>query len=160
MRKTQKDYLYAQYDYSRDFVFEGMVSGCCFAIKKETIEKMRGFDENTFLFGEEDIIGIKLMRMGQKAGVCVDSKVIHKGSTLIGKKPSPFNDYYRYVSAYYTLVQYANINKLEQLIVSIINFGAFILKSINNPDYLSKLRALVREYKYITKKSTNMLGGD
>jgi GT2 family glycosyltransferase len=149
MFKTRREYLNEQYDYSKNFLFQGMVSGCCFAIKSETIKKIGGFDNITFLYGEEDIIGIKLDRLGQKTCICVDSKVMHKRSSAIDKDSSAFIDYHRYISAYYTLVKYVKINRFERIIVSIINIGGFMLKSIFDSDYIVKLSSLVKYYRNI-----------
>lgn len=151
MKKTQKEYLHRSYNYSSNFIFQGMVSGCCFAIKNKIVSAIGGFDENTFLFGEEDIIGIKLMRMGIKAGICIDAEVIHKGSTTIGKKTSPFSDFHRYVSVYYVLVNYVNINMLQRFIIKLINIGGFTIRALFCQNYRKKLLDLVNQYGLITK---------
>lgn len=152
LKKTQRDYLHAEYDYTEDLIFEGMVSGCCFAIKADIMQEIGGFDENTFLFGEEDIISYKLKELNKMTCVCIDAVVVHLGSTTIGKKVTAFNSYYRYVSAFYVLVRYSKINKFQRMIVSLINLGAFWMRSLFNADYRLKLKPLIKEYREIVKK--------
>lgn len=55
------------------------VSGCCFMLTKTTCEKMFPFDENTFLYEEENIIGTRMEILGLKTCYNTDSEVIHLG---------------------------------------------------------------------------------
>lgn len=149
LKNIQNDYLHEGYDYSTNLVFQGMVDGCCFAIKNDVVSTINGFDENTFLFGEEDIIGLKLMNIGKKAGICRHADVIHKGSTTMGKGTSPFTDFHRYVSSYYILVEYVDINMVQRFIVRMINIGGFALRSLFNKEYKNKLSDLIEAYHKI-----------
>lgn len=152
MRKTRTEYLKTKYQYDYNLIFEGMVSGCCFVMDANIFKLFNGFDENTFLFGEEDILGIKLNRMGKKACLMPESVVIHKGSTSFEKRTNnAFIDLNRYSSAFYTLCEYVRITGTQKLVVSFINIGSFIIKSINHPEYRSSLKTIIKRYWDISK---------
>lgn len=55
------------------------VSGCCFMMSKEAVHMLYPFDENTFLYEEENIIGIRMERLGLKTLYNVNCEVIHIG---------------------------------------------------------------------------------
>ncbi len=59
------------------------VTGSFFCIEKNTYKEIGGFDENTFLFCEENILGLKLKRVGKKTGILTKIKYIHNHSTII-----------------------------------------------------------------------------
>ena len=61
------------------------VPGCFFAISKELLENISFFDERTFLFGEETILGFQAKLAGKKVCVVNDTRILHKQSTSINK---------------------------------------------------------------------------
>jgi GT2 family glycosyltransferase len=77
------------YDYKilqqSDFIEVEVVSGCFFIIKDNIFQKINGFDEETFLFNEENIIGFKLKEQNLKVCLVKDSTIIHNTSTSINK---------------------------------------------------------------------------
>jgi len=63
------------------------VSGCCFMMSNECAKKITPFDENTFLYEEELIIGLMCERQGYKTVYLVDSEIIHSnGQNTKGMK--------------------------------------------------------------------------
>lgn len=78
------------YDYSvleREGVVDvGCVPGCFFVIKTDALENIGYFDERTFLYHEENILGYKLMTAGYRSVICTTSKIFHKEK--IGKARS------------------------------------------------------------------------
>ncbi len=66
------------------------IPGSFFMIKREVFEKLNGFDEGTFLYNEENIMGIRLSRIGLVSGLSTNDYFNHnhpKGprKTLIQK---------------------------------------------------------------------------
>ena len=53
------------------------VSGCCFMVSKKCAEDIFPMDENTFLFEEELIIGIRMNKLGYKTRYYPDSVITH-----------------------------------------------------------------------------------
>ncbi len=152
--RTYKDYRVANCSNSNLGVikFEGMVSGCCFLIKSNVFEKIGLFDENSFLFYEEDIIGIKLNRLGLKTAVLCSSKVIHKGGSATGNKPSAFVDFHRFRSGFYVLKKYVKLNFFQSLVVIIIDFGIYLFRSFLNSNYNKRVVNLLNYYLSLTFK--------
>lgn len=73
-------------DYELNNTIEvGAVPGCFFVISKEALKKIGLFDERTFLFGEETILGFQLQKEGYKEVVVNNTKLLHKQSTSINK---------------------------------------------------------------------------
>lgn len=89
------------------------VSGCFFVIKNEAFKKVDGFDNGTFLYGEEIILSERLKRIGYKTYFYPNATIIHAHSQTIGKT---FN-YYKMqelnmTSAVYYYKHYKNVPKL------------------------------------------------
>lgn len=68
-----------------------VVEGCCFFINANDMEKIGFFDENTFLFCEEDILAKKIKKINKKIGVNKKITFIHNHSTTIKKVFSKIN---------------------------------------------------------------------
>jgi len=66
-------------------VYCNCVSGCFFALTTETLEQIGLFDERTFLYGEENILGFKVKKNGQKACVVVKANIEHRQHHSIKK---------------------------------------------------------------------------
>lgn len=67
------------------------VSGCCFMMSAECAEKITPLDENTVLYNEEMIIGIRMEQCNLKTHYCPAGKVIHRhGYTTEKIKPFTF----------------------------------------------------------------------
>jgi GT2 family glycosyltransferase len=60
-------------------------SGCCFMARSEMLVKIGLFDENTFLYYEEDILSQKMHKSGYKAYYLPDSKIVHHHGLTTGK---------------------------------------------------------------------------
>lgn len=59
------------------------VAGCYFLAKAEAMKNVGFFDEGTFLYNEENILGIRMKRAGYKELVAIDQKFLHN------HKPTP-----------------------------------------------------------------------
>ena len=53
------------------------IPGSFFMIKKKVLVKIDYLDEGTFLYNEENIMGIKIKRLGMYCGVCVECNYLH-----------------------------------------------------------------------------------
>ncbi|WML54788.1 glycosyltransferase family 2 protein [Neobacillus sp. PS3-12] len=60
-------------------------SGCCFMAKREMLENVELFDENTFLYYEEDILSNKMSKLGFQAYFLPDAKIVHHHGLTTGK---------------------------------------------------------------------------
>ncbi|SFC11334.1 hypothetical protein SAMN05660328_101515 [Streptococcus gallolyticus] len=88
------------------------VAGCFFIIKSDIFYDVGLFDENVFLYNEENILGIKLKREGYKSLVSTNSFYYHnhkKGrdnNTPLSKKIKSL--LIRYISRKYLITKYYN----------------------------------------------------
>ena len=62
-----------------------LISGSCFLCRKDFFNQIGGFDPNTFLYYEENILWEKIKRTGKVNYVDTDLKCIHLGASTISK---------------------------------------------------------------------------
>jgi len=97
---TIRRYNYQEINTSVDFMPTDIVTGACLLIKKSLFEKIGGFDQNFFMYLEDDDLCKRLVDLGYQNGVFLKAKIIH----LEGKS-SEFNkqkkDYYYKSQDYY-----------------------------------------------------------
>lgn len=72
-------------DYSKQINEVEALPGSLFAIRSETLKRINFFDENTFLYYEENILGIKLKQIGTKLGLVTQIEYLHDHSATIKK---------------------------------------------------------------------------
>ena len=53
---------FLDYPTDKDFVFNGMVSGCCFGMSSDFIRQNNCLDENLFMYYEEDVLAYVLQK--------------------------------------------------------------------------------------------------
>lgn len=100
-------------------------SGSCMLAKKSLFQQIEGFDPNTFLYYEEDILSKKIKNLGLKNYLNTNLRCIHLGATTTKKSASKFIVNKSSQSARYVLKQYYESNLLQNCIMS------FFVKLIN-----------------------------
>lgn len=76
---------YSKLEYQKDKIYVDCIAGSFFIIKADVLKEIDYFDENVFLFYEEDILGKKLKDKGYKECSLNTEKFIHYESRTIGK---------------------------------------------------------------------------
>jgi len=109
-----KNHFY--YEYKFDNIKEvDIISGSCMLIKRKVFEKIGLLDENTFLYWEEAILGIKAKRNKIKT-VVVPVEVIHKGGeTVKNLNLLSFSRYHNRVSEVYFIEKYLKLKCHEKI---------------------------------------------
>lgn len=87
----EKNLLYSEERYNRDIVDVEVVSGCFFLIRSDVLKKVNFFDENVFLYYEENILGKKLKDLNIRSVVNTKVEVIHNHSVSIDKNVKKLN---------------------------------------------------------------------
>ena len=107
-----------------------VVKGCFFIIKKEVIEEIGYFDENTFLYYEEIIIAEKLKQKGYKTYVDNEIEVVHALSKSVDKSIKRMAKFKRLKESQYYYEKYIRkMNKLELFVIrSFYYLYLFLLK--------------------------------
>lgn len=109
---------YPESYYKGEYTKVDVVSGCFFAIKKDVFEKLRGFDENIFLYYEENVLAKKIKELDMDTFIRNDIQVIHNHSVSINKS---FNKIKKFKvlakSQQYYHKKYNNIGWIKKLIL-------------------------------------------
>lgn len=91
-------------------------SGSCMLTKKDFFCSIGGFDPNTFLYFEEDILFAKTSRKGKVNYILPQIKCVHLGAQSIGaEKRSVFQIEQSYKSELYYVMSYSDLNLLKKL---------------------------------------------
>ncbi|MFC4800161.1 glycosyltransferase family 2 protein [Neobacillus sp. GCM10023253] len=126
-------------------------SGCCFMATSEMWEKIGLFDENTFLYYEEDILSSKMQQSGCKAYYLPNSKVVHHHGLTTGKD-NLFVDTEMVKSELYFLSNYHQLPFLGLLFIYIDRAITPIMKKMRK-----RYNLTLKDYLAYLKKTWNHL---
>ena len=125
-----KTRYYKEKHYKSDTSTVDFVSGCFFLIKGNILKDIGYFDENTFLYYEENILGKKLE--SKKLQTIVDNKIviIHEHSVTIDKNINKIRKQkILKESQQYFVSKYLDANKIQLFLLKITrNIGLLSLK--------------------------------
>lgn len=117
--------------YKDDLTKVDVVSGCFFMIRKESFEKIGYFDENTFLYYEENIIGKKLKDNNMNTYVDKRVNIIHNLSISVNKS---FNSIKKYKilkqSQKYYQKEYNKLNIFGMILLRSVYYISLIISYI------------------------------
>lgn len=118
--------------YADTLVFVDVVQGCFFLTKLQTILDVRGFDEGTFLYYEEDILAKKIEKINKRNAVLSKYWIEHnhktKNKELKDKNKKIFHVKQEYSSRKYYLDKYCELNKLLKLVIKSIWMFDYTIK--------------------------------
>jgi hypothetical protein len=116
----KRNLLYSESDYDKDITEVEATSGCFFIIKSDIIEKINYFDENLFLYYEENVLGIKIKNINKKIVIDNKAKVIHNHSVSIDNSLKKINKYKILKrSQYYFQKEYNKANVFERALLKL-----------------------------------------
>lgn len=75
--------FYKDSEYKDDFTQVEVLSGCFFIIRSDALKKVDYFDENIFLYYEENVMAVKLKKEGYKTLIINGVNIIHNHSVTI-----------------------------------------------------------------------------
>lgn len=143
---------FIDYSTDKDFIFNGMVSGCCFGMSSDFIRQNNCLDENLFMYYEEDILAYVLQKAKKNAMIVNKSRVTHNEGVSTQKKGTGkmlFTRFYRWTSVIYVLLNYAKLNRFVCRLLALLNIGNWMVMSLYNKKYRESLRAFVAENKRV-----------
>ena len=83
-RKIRKKTLFYRDDhYNQKISYVEALSGCFFIIRADVLKQVDFFDENIFLYYEENVLAVKLKKAGFKSIIVNDVNVVHNHSVTI-----------------------------------------------------------------------------
>ena len=113
---------YLESDYKNEILEVEAISGAFFIIRAELLKQIGYFDENVFLFYEEDILAQKIRQSGLIIVSLNSEKFIHYESQTIGKTFSYYKKMRQlFISKMYYHTTYNQINYLQKLLYYILN---------------------------------------
>ncbi len=109
--------------YHKDISKVDTVSGCFFMISSKHLEEMGYFDENVFLYYEENIMGIKTRKLKKNIIVCNNVDVVHDHSVSIDKSLKRIKKYdiLKTSQAYFEKT-YNQASKIDLLFLKIFRY--------------------------------------
>lgn len=144
-----KDKLrFYKYSIDEDFVFDGMVYGCCFGMTAVFIRRSKCLDENIFMFYEEDVLAYVMKKIGKKAMIASRAQIIHNEGVSTEKSSGDrlfFTRFYRWTSVLYVLRNYAKVNVLICGLLALQNIAEWAFLSLHSKKYREKLFAFIAE---------------
>ena len=119
-KKFQHKYQhYEESRYQQPVTKVEAVSGCFFLMTSEVLEQVNFFDEATFLYYEENIMGKKLAAKNIPLAICNEVTIIHDHSVSIDKNVSYINKFKILKKSQYYFEKYYNqASKLALLLLS------------------------------------------
>ena len=122
-RVLAKELSYPDNYYHKDISKVDTVSGCFFMISSKHLEDMGYFDENVFLYYEENIMGIKTKKLGKNIIVCNNVDVIHDHSVSIDKSLKRIKKYdILKTSQEYFEEKYNGASKIELFFLKVFRY--------------------------------------
>ena len=100
---------------SQDIFYTDCLRGSFIFFNFDALRKVGFFDENTFLYYEEDILFTKLHKLGYLSCVLNNEFYIHNHPIIKKKKTNIFILKETYKSLYYYLCKYRNINLIHKI---------------------------------------------
>ncbi len=119
---------YTESHYQEDLSIVGVVSGCFFLVNSKLLNEVNYFDENTFLYYEENILAKKVEATNYQIAVDNDVKIIHDHSVSIDHSVKRINKYkILKESQKYFVKNYLNANKFNLFLLFITNKLSLII---------------------------------
>lgn len=119
-RKVVKKLEYDDSKYKGNLTKVDVVSGCFFMIRKDILDLVGYFDESTFLYYEENILGYKLKNIDKKTFVDNEVSVVHDLSISVDKS---FNSIKKYKilkeSQKYYVKNYLKANIFDMILLGL-----------------------------------------
>ena len=119
-KRFNKKIYYDDSYYKGDSSEVEVISFCFFLIKSEVLKEINYFDDNTFLYYEENITASKLKRTQYKTLINNNVTIIHDHSVSIDKSINYINKYkILKQSQLYFETNYNNANSIEKILLKV-----------------------------------------
>lgn len=147
LRKFFKSISNKYYCYDKNLkkpIYVHAVSGSCFMMSRRCALDIAPFDENTFLFEEELIIGVKMEKSGYKTVYFPEASVIHAhGESTKSIKAFSFICFVK--SEIYYCKKYLNASLIELFPLYLIRTLSYCTRAIKHQDFRKKFLSYIKE---------------
>ena len=125
--------LYDDDHYNEKLSKVDVVSGCFFVIRSDVLKEIGFFDEGTFLYYEENILGHKLKELNYDTYVMNTISVTHNLSVSVDRSIKRINKFKILVkSLFHYEKEYNHISGFKMFILKICYYFALFIASIKN----------------------------
>jgi GT2 family glycosyltransferase len=152
--EVYKNSRFYKYDSRYDYKFDGMGSGCCFALRSDFIRQYDCLDDCLFMYYEEDILAHIIHDNALKTCIVSNAKVLHKEGVSTARTLEDklqFTRMYRWTSALYVLKYYAKVSGFICEMIALLNISIWYGKSILDKKYRKSLDMFIAETKRVLK---------
>ena len=133
-RDLARAYFGRAKDWSQSFeVFA--VSGCCFAMTRSAAMRLLPFDENTFLYEEEPILGIRAAEAAIATFYCPQAEVTHEHAASV-RLAGASTWIHAVCSEIYYCQTYLRTGRLRIIPLYLLRTASFFWSALWNPSYL------------------------
>lgn len=132
--RYNKKYWGREHDYEKDTFLVYAVLGCCFMMSRRCAEDITPLDENTFLYEEELIIGIRMENSGWKT-VYYPRSIIHHLHGQTTKKIKAFAYACNVASEIYYCKRYLNLKNWQIQGLYVYRTLVYLLKGVKSKEY-------------------------
>ncbi len=140
---AEKRMLYTGEHYKNDISKVDVVSGCFFMARKTDFEKIKYFDEGTFLYYEENIIAKKLKDIGKNTYIDNTVNVTHNLSVSVNKNINSIRKYKILKdSQKYFQKKYYNLNIFKMFLLRCTYYISLIIAYFIY--FINKIRNIIR----------------
>lgn len=128
----EKKYLFYDEKHYHSKISEvDVVSGCFFLIDSKTLEQVNFFDENIFLYYEENVLASKIKKLNKKTIVANKIKIIHNHSVTIDKSLKKYQKYKQLkISQEYYVKNYVKTNNLIWYSLCLVNKINLLIRNL------------------------------
>lgn len=131
-------------DLNKEYLKVFAIAGSFFIARHDKFKEVEYFDENTFLFFEEDILGSKFQQKGYEIYSLNNINFLHYDSQCIGKLMNMFKKQdFLFDSRIYYHKKYNKINKLQVCIFEVLRYVRKIELLIELP--IKKIYSLLKK---------------
>ena len=106
-----------------------MVCGCCFVVDREKFMSIGKFDENVFLYNEENIFSKKIAQKDLQIIYCPDADVIHDHGSTTGNR-NVFVDKEFIKSTLYFMKQYEKLSDCQIFLLRVFYIIRMFIKKL------------------------------
>lgn len=116
----------------RDYEVVDVIEGSLFCVKATAMKKVGGFDEKTFLYGEENLLAVRMRRAGYRSVILTKETYYHYHSVSVSKHYKKKTEIFRFIQAGYRIYceDYLSINPLQRCVFIIAVQLAFMERKV------------------------------
>lgn len=128
-----------------DYGYVDVLSGCCFVVRSDVFNTLNYFDENVFLYYEENILSKKIHNAGYKEALCINLSFYHNHKIAPKKlKKILKNKIIQISSKKYFYKNYVTSSAILHLMCDLFSFIDILLNYVFYGIY-TMLRSFIRK---------------